>query len=707
MINKLSMRGYRCRPKHMYLVRRPRLGRRRLGEPVVTFSYPWPQGVRHLYVVSEFTAFFPGRVELTRLGERGLASVRLREGVYRYFYADSLYRPYEDFESSPREELEVWKFRVMAAVLDVGVGELRKAASEGGTHWDLVLHDENWPSYYSGYGGVRLARLFTVKDEFDEVYLQALTEEGWREYPGSLVERDAYRDYFEVKVPRPDVRAYRFKLTEGRRSYLFGFDGQGSERPWVPPGISDEVPWFVGTSYYLVFVDSFSSSRGPLRAAGGRPRERLGGDLRGLANRLSYLKELGVRAIYLTPIYRSGSYHRYDVIDQTAVDEDLGGDEAFNELISRAHSDGLRVILDVVVHHTSPCAAEFLKALDRGVASETWNWYRFLEDDPAEVREAVRRAIGDYIDRGCKGRPSPPRGTRPPYETFAGVWSMPKLNHGSREVLRRLCDVLRHWAGRGVDGFRVDVAHGVPDGFLRSLFSCAEEGVERPFIMEVMGPASVYPMGEVGNSAMNYEAYGVILDFLRGRISACEAASRLNLEYLRLPLKVANSMYNLVGSHDTPRIADQLGSATLVERAFALETYMFGSPSVYYGDEVGMRGGQDPDNRLPMPWDEGSWDLELRGVVSRLLELKSSLTPLRLGTFRASCLGEDAFKVLREWGDELVVALVSRARTYVGDEIRSIRGPNCDVLLSRGLEGDYLDGHILAACKGTNAKIPG
>ena len=698
------MRGYRCWPKDMYLVKRPRLGRKRYGEPVVTFSFPWPDGVKHLYVVSEFTAFFPGRVELRRHGDRGVATVRLREGVYRYFYADSHYRAYEDFEAASREEIEVWKFKVNAALLDAGVGELREAVSEGGTHWNLVLHDENWPSYFSGYGGVRVLRLFTVRREFDDVSARALTGDGWREYQGVLVMRDDYRDYYEVIVPRPDVRAYAFVLREGLRSYLFGFDGPGSETPWVAPQASDSVPWFVGTTYYLVFVDSFASSRGPIKVAGKRPRERLGGDLRGLAGRLGYLRELGVEAIYLTPIYRAGSYHRYDVIDQTVVDDDIGGDEAFEELISRAHAEGIRVILDVVVHHTSPCAREFLEALEGGPTSRTWGWYRFLEDDWATLKGEVYDAIGDYIRGGCRGRPTPPNGARPPYETFAGVWSMPKLNHANPDVLRRLCAVLRHWASRGVDGFRIDVAHGVPDEFLRALFSCAQEGAERPFIMEVMGPASVYPMGEVGNSAMNYEAYGVIVDFLRGRASACETSNRLNLEYLRLPLGVANSMYNLIGSHDTPRVADVLGSDSLVERAFALETYIFGSPSVYYGDEVGMRGGPDPDNRLPMSWEGEGWDEGLRDVVARLLHVKASLTPLKLGIFRASCVNDDVLKITREWAGELAVALVSRSRSDVGKELKSLYGLGCRIVLQRGLEGAELDGHVLMACKTPNTK---
>jgi hypothetical protein len=91
----------------LHLVRRPRLGRARFGEPIVEFSYPWPQGVKHLYVVSDFTAFFPGRVELRRVGDRGVAHVRVREGTYRYFYVDSYYRPYEDYEVEAREELEL------------------------------------------------------------------------------------------------------------------------------------------------------------------------------------------------------------------------------------------------------------------------------------------------------------------------------------------------------------------------------------------------------------------------------------------------------------------------------------------------------------------------------------------------------------------------------------------------------------------------
>jgi len=687
----------------LHLVRRPRLGRARFGEPIVEFSYPWPQGVKHLYVVSDFTAFFPGRVELRRVGDRGLAQVRVREGTYRYFYVDSYYRPYEDYEVEAREELELWKFKVRASRLEAGLRELREALREGGVHGELILHDEGWPSYFSGYGGLRVLRLFTVRGEFDEVYVRALTGDGWKEFGAERVLRDELRDYFEARVPRPDIKAYLFRLTDGRREYYFGFDGLGDAKPWSPPSLSDDIPWFLGTTYYQVFVDSFYSSRGPLPQLKERPRERLGGDLIGLAQKLDYIRGLGIEAIYLTPIYKSGSYHRYDVIDHLSVDDDLGGLEAFEQLVSRAHELGMKVILDLVPHHSSPCAREFVELLhSNDMASSFSSWYRLLENDLEGLRKIYGEVLKEYIAKGCRGSLRP-QGLLPPYETFAGVWSMVKLNHENGAVLERFCHIVREWLRRGADGFRIDVAHGLPDSFMRGLYACAQESEERPVIMEIMGLASSYPLGETANSAMNYEAYGAILDFLTGKASACEAARRLSLEYLRLPLGVANAMYNLVGSHDTPRIATLLKDYGLVERAFAIEVYVFGSPSIYYGDEIGMKGDHDPDNRLPMIWDPGLWEKELQESVVSLLRLRASLKPLRIGTFEADCVNPDTLKVVREWGDERAVALVSRRRAHVEGALKELSSAGCKPMLSKGLDGPYLDGYLVATCRGLDA----
>ncbi len=678
----------------MYISRRQRLGRRRVGEPELEFSIPWPskgEGL-HMYVISEFTAFFPGRVELQRRGSRGVTSVPVREGTYHYLYMDSLYRVYRDYENEGGETIDIGLgiSKVEANVAEAGLAELRRANEEGGLHDELILHDERWPGYFSGYGGVAVIRILTVKDEVEEVTVKALVGGSWREYAAEKVDSYMYRDYFEATVPANDLKAYYFVIRTNGALRPFGIDGLGYEEPWIvkEAELNAEPAWYVGTSYYLVFPDSFAGFRSEWLHSNERPRTRIGGNLEAAARRLDYIKELGVKAIYLTPIYVSRSYHRYDVIDHLSVDPELGGCGALEEFLKKAHDAGLKVILDLVVHHTSPCAEQFKDALVNGRTSKHWKWYRFLVDDLNGV-EDLRKAMLDYVSSGCTALPSSLSGRKPFYETFANVWSMPKLNHDNSEVDEYLCDVVVKWLKKGVDGFRVDVAHGLPDRSMEKIYRCVKEANnEAPVIMEIMGEASAFPLGITANSAMNYEARGLILDFFLGRIGSEELAHRLNMQYVRLPIDVANSLYNLLGSHDTPRVLSVLGSSDLVMRSAVLEASIYGSISIYYGDEVGMKGGPDPDNRRPMVWSESSWDKELLNFYRELLRVKE-LPELRFGLFRARPLTEDGIEVTRVWGKGIVKAIVTRGPVDIKASARD------NIIISRGLHGSVLDGYLL------------
>ncbi|ADL19479.1 Putative glycogen debranching enzyme [Acidilobus saccharovorans 345-15] len=683
----------------MYMSVRPRLGKDRYGEPDLIFSYPWPEVAagKHIYLVSEFTSYFPGRVELKRKGNRGVARVPVREGLYHYAFVDSLYRVYTDYENPRAAEVDLGlnMGRVMASVAEAGLKEIRDAISEGGLHGNLILHDERWPGYLSGYGGITAVRVFTVREEVDSVTLLALVEGSWKPFEAELALRDSYRDYYEARVPGR-VEAYYFLLSVDGKKLPFGFDGLGSREPWMAESgyYSDTIPWYLGTSYYLVFPDSFAGYREDFVKLKTRPRERIGGNLKGLAEKLSYIKSVGFEAIYLTPIYVSNSYHRYDVIDQHRVDPSLGGEEALEDLVKESHRLGIKVVLDLVVHHTSPCSKEFSDALKGWKSSVYWNWYRFLVDSKDEVAHDAE-LLERYVDSGCRSFPEELRSKDPFYETFAKLWGMPKLNHQNRAVLDELCRVVSDWVARGIDGFRIDVAHGLPDDAMKYLYECiVNRRSESPVIMEIMGELSAFPMGIISNSAMNYEARGPILSFFRGEMTAFELSEKLNRQYLRLPLHVANALYNLLGSHDTPRVMDILGSKDLVARALVLTALMYGSFSAYYGDEVGLRGGKDPDNRLPMPWDESLWDKDLLDLVRKLIALRKASKALRYGYFKASPLGSDAIYVERTYGGETIMGYVTRRAVELSSLVE------CgEILLEGGLRNNYLDGFVLCRAK--------
>ena len=676
----------------MYRSLRPRLGRRRWGEPTLLFSVPWPRtATGRLYLASEFTAFFPGRVELRRSGDRGYAEVQVREGAYHYFFMDSLYNAFGDQENPLSEEVRLGRLSVEAAVARAGLDELERAREEGGFHPELILHDERWPGYFSGYGSTAVIRLFAVRGEVDEVQVEVFDGARWASVPAELAFRDTYRDYFEAAVGR--VAAYRFKVVHDGRTDYFGIDGLGSDDAWRPK-IDDKPPaWFVGATYYLLFPDSFA---GASPVEGERPRTRLGGNLFEAAKKLEYVKWLGFDAIYLTPIYASGSYHGYDVIDHKAVAEELGGAAAFSEFLSEARRLGIKVVLDVVLHHTSPCAREFREAIGGGSKSGYWNWYRFLVRDLGDVDAATLSLLEDYIEGGCRSVPQELRSRKPFYESFYSIWSMPKLNYDEPKVVERACDIARYWLLQGADGIRVDVAHGLPDKVMARVKECAKEIKEDAVvIMEIMGESSAYPLHELADSAMNYEARGAILDFVGGKIGSSDLVATLMKQYLRLPLGVANSMYNLLGSHDTPRALTVLGDRERVVRALALEYLIYGAPSVYYGDEVGMEGGSDPDNRRPMIWSQDRWDLELVKVVRLFNGLRSQEPAIRWGLFAARPYTDDGIIIVRRWGDEEIVAVVSRSK------VPAIRAPRegCETLAQRGANEDYIDGFLVLKCR--------
>jgi len=244
---------------------------------------------------------------------------------------------------------------------------------------------------------------------------------------------------------------------------------------------------------------------------------------------------------------------------------------------------------------------------------------------------------------------------------------MPKLNYSNPEVVERLLGIAAFWLERGAGGFRVDVGHAIPDHVLQAFYEKVKEACrDCVVILEITKGAGFYPLGVIADSAMNYDLRALLLEFLVYRtIDAAQFVESVKELYSSMPVHAALSMYNLLGSHDTPRIAtlsEKCGASCLKLLYVALFA-MPGSPSIYYGDEVGMRGGSDPDNRLPMVWDEERWDEELLSLIRRLSLLRRRLTPLRLGLFDAEAVGGEAVKLSRWWGDEEVVVLLSRGST--------------------------------------------
>lgn len=402
--------------------------------------------------------------------------------------------------------------------------------------------------------------------------------------------------------------------------------------------------WFGDGVMYHVFVDRFCRGVGAIRRRRGerapeieqdwengipqyaeKPGDFLsnhvhfGGNLWGVAEKLDYLAALGVKVIYLSPIFEAYSNHKYDTGDYLKVDGGFGGDEALDNLIAEARARGMSIILDGVFNHTGDDSLYFnrygLYDSDGDYMNETstfHNWYHFRKF-PNE------------------------------YESWWGIDVLPKLNHNDQACRRHFTGangVGAEYIRRGIAGWRLDVADELNDIFLdefRASVKGAAEGVDPIIIGEVWENATEkiaygnrrrYLQGKQLDSVMNYPVRSAILGFIRDG-DAEQMYDTLTQIYASYPRAVSDALMNLIGTHDTERILSVLGSTeeeldasnavlatarlTPVARAKAvrrlklaslLQFTVFGMPSVYYGDEVGMEGGHDPFCRRPFPWHE-------------------------------------------------------------------------------------------------------
>ncbi|MEZ0289887.1 MAG: glycoside hydrolase family 13 protein [Sulfolobales archaeon] len=662
----------------MYIVLgRERLGDLRFGRYIVRFATKCPEDSNvRIYLLSNFTAFFPGRIELKKRS-RGLceAEVLLFEGEYPYVFVDSYWNFKQDPDNKVSREIDFYGRRIIFSIAEIGLERLERIVRSGAVYPEYIEHYERDPAYMSRYLEHYILRLRSLRDRVKKAYVE-IDSSGDREIlEMEKIYEDKYYEYYEAVVSKRFDK-YRFILDLGGEKILYGTDGLYSEEFFEAKNVAGvEKPyWWLGSVYYQIFPDSYynadPSNDPPSKISPEKvPRERgfIGGDLKGVIEKLSYIKSLGVDAIYLTPIYKSPSYHRYDVIDYKLVDPYLGSLEDFKKLLQEAHDRGLKIVLDIVPNHASPCSPYFLEAVREGANSENWGLFKFTVGDIESVEPGVLGAFYKYVESMCRDLPSELRDRKPFYESFIGSWAMAKWNHNNPRVEEFFKEVITYWLSMGVDGFRVDVGHGLPDHFLQSLYRhlVSEGGRDKIFILEIMGELRHYPLGVIADSAMNYELRGWVLDFfLYKSIDAYEFVSRLYSQYSSQPYYTLNSLYNLLGSHDTPRIYTLSGGDIGV--LLSMYTFLFtihGSPAIYYGDEIGLEGGGDPDNRRYMEWREEKWVKILLEHVKRLALLRRSLRPLRVGLTRVRALDRDTIAILRYVEEESVLSIVTRNKT--------------------------------------------
>ena len=490
---------------------------------------------------------------------------------------------------------------------------------------------------------------------------------------------------------RPELAWYRFSLR--RRSgetvtlaqrQLTVYEEYGAAPDWFGRGVS-----------YQIFPDRFCRSRVPDPAGlvgdrtvhenwqdtpEFRPDERgeirnrdfFGGDLAGIISKLDYLKSLGVTTLYLNPIFEAASNHRYNTADYMAIDPMLGTAEDFRALCREAHARGMRVLLDGVFNHTGSAsryfnADGFYPELGAAQSKDSpyYNWYHFTH----------------WPDS---------------YDAWWGIKTLPAVEENQASyrdfIIRSEDSVVRHWLRCGADGWRLDVADELPDDFIAELRQAMD--AEKPdclLLGEVWEDGSnkiaydrrrKYLLGRETHGLMNYPFRTAALDWLCGGDAA---AFRESMEQLRenYPSPAFYSAMNFLSTHDTPRILTLLGgeptSADKAERAAAqlspagrelarrrlmlgaLLLYTFpGSPTVYYGDEAGMEGYEDPLNRRAFPW--GAEDEELLRWYRKLGQLRGGRPSLQRGDICYLYADGSGLALRRQWNGEVTTAAMNSGK---------------------------------------------
>ena len=481
----------------------------------------------------------------------------------------------------------------------------------------------------------------------------------------------------------------------------------------------DTPAWVRDAVFYQVFPDRFATSErvpkpGPLEAWDAAPTNYgfKGGDLLGVVEHLDHIATLGVNALYLTPIFQSASNHRYHTYDYMTVDPMLGGDAALRELLDAAHGRGMRVILDGVFNHTGRGFWPFHHVLETGAGSPYRSWFYFDQDGldhhkPIDAYPAGRLRTGWPRDEPWPGQADANAASarlRLGYDAWWGMPALPKLNVGEPEVREYLWGVAEHWLRFGIDGWRLDVPAEIDDRSFWQEFRrrCRAINPEAYLVGEIWHVAPDWLTGDRFDALMNYPLAEAIIGFVGGA-SLNEPLLRSHHEYGRVtrldgpafaallgrllsdydPATIAAQL-NLLGSHDTPRVLSLLGGdVEAMELAVLLQATLPGAPCVYYGDEVGLTGGKDPESRKAFPWDPARWESDLLDATRAAFGLRRAERALRSDgvAFLGAAAGTLAYE--RRDGERRLAVALNAGETAASVALDPAAG-DAAVLLSTG-----------------------
>jgi cyclomaltodextrinase len=417
--------------------------------------------------------------------------------------------------------------------------------------------------------------------------------------------------------------------------------------------------WVQDAIFYQIFPDRFANGNPendpPNVMKWGDPPTSWGfqgGDLVGIVQKFDYLLDLGINAIYLNPIFQATSNHRYNTSDYYQIDPKLGSMEDFHQLISHAHQNQVRVILDGVFNHCGRGFFAFNDILENQEYSAYREWFH-INHFPVDAYSWG--GASDYLG-------------------WWGMKSLPKFNTSNPSTRQYLLDVGRYWIDQGADGWRLDVPNEInDDSFWGEFREVVKASNPNAYLVGEIWGADPRWIGEGHfDGLMNYPIMDAVAGLLVTQsLDAVHFAEKVEALLALYPRENSYAMYTPLDSHDTERILTKMGNNLDKTRLAYMFQFAFpGAPAIYYGDEIGLMGGKDPGCRGAFLWEEPTWNTDLRQFLKTLVKLRKEHPALRRGD-------------LIPQNQPGIGPYYTFARTSPGDAVLIIMNPSANVIKTR------------------------
>lgn len=391
----------------------------------------------------------------------------------------------------------------------------------------------------------------------------------------------------------------------------------------------DSPNWSKDVIWYQIFPDRFNHSNReqdknhylPWGSITDKINNHMffGGNIKGIIEKIPYLQELGITGIYFTPMFEAASAHKYDTTDYFKIDPSFGTNEDFKNLVTKCHEANIKVMLDGVFNHCGWHHPFFQDVVKNKKNSKYYDCF-YIEDE-------------NFInfELNSKGEPKTEANLRPNYRTFAFTPFMPKLKTSNPIMEKYLLDVGKYWVKEyDIDGWRLDVSNEVSHSFWRKFRKEIKSIKNDVYILgENWDDSTAWLRGEQLDATMNYEISYPIWSFFGKRslipMTSEEFVYAINDLIIKYPKNISNHMFNLIDSHDTMRILNRCNmNIDLMKLSYLFLFSFTGAPSIYYGDEIGLSGENDPHNRYCMIWDEEKQNKDLFVFFQKLIKLRKT-----------------------------------------------------------------------------------